>query len=191
MTSTKEAEEQGLPEEIPAGGKDGENSEFRVRPLEERDLKALEWDGTYLCFRRLFRQAFEDMCKGKRLLLVLEKKPSGAIIGQIFIQWNSSDSRFADGWGRGYLYSLRVKPDFRGRGLGTQLIRAAESALQQKGMHTASIGVEKTNPRARALYERLGYRVVAEDPGRWSYVDHLGNLQEVAEPAYLLEKNLT
>jgi ribosomal protein S18 acetylase RimI-like enzyme len=191
MASTEGTEDRNSPAEIPAGCNNGEDSKFRVRPIEERDLAALEWDGTYLCFRRLFRLAFEEMRKGKRLLLVMEQEPFGTIIGQIFIQWNSGDPRFADGWGRGYLYSLRVKPDFRGRGLGTRLLHAAESALRQKGMHTASIGVEKANVRARALYERLGYRIVAEDPGRWSYEDHLGVIREVTEPAFLMEKSLT
>ena len=57
-------------------------------------------------------------------------------------------------------------------------------------METASIGVEKNNPRARALYERQGYRIIADDPGRWSYFDHEGVIQEVLEPAWLMEKRL-
>jgi ribosomal protein S18 acetylase RimI-like enzyme len=163
---------------------------FAVRPLEERDLPALEWDGEFLRFRRLFRQAFEDMQIGSRYLLVMERMATGEIVGQVFIQWNSSDVRFADGRQRGYLYALRVKPAFRGRGLGTRLIRAAEDVLLGRGMESASIGVEKANPRARALYERRGFRVVADDPGRWSFIDHEGALQEVVEPAWLMEKKL-
>ncbi len=164
--------------------------DFLVRRLEERDLPALEWDGTFLHFRNLFRQAYEDMRLGTRLLLVMEHGQSGEIVGQIFLQWNSSDPRFADGRRRGYLYSLRVKPAFQRRGLGTRLIRAAEDALREHGMDTASIGVEKDNPEARLLYERHGYRIIAEDPGCWSYTDHLGKRQEVKEPAWLMEKKL-
>jgi ribosomal protein S18 acetylase RimI-like enzyme len=173
-----------------AEGTGTEEKEFIVRLLEERDLSALEWDGTFLHFRRLFRQAYEDMRLGIRLMLVMEHKPGGEIVGQIFLQWNSSDPRFADGRQRGYLYSLRVKPAFQRRGLGTRLIRAAEDALRQRGMDTASIGVEKNNPDARSLYERNGYHVIAEDPGCWSYTDHLGKQQEVSEPAWLMEKKL-
>jgi ribosomal protein S18 acetylase RimI-like enzyme len=166
------------------------DSEFRIRTLEESDLPALEWNGEYAHFRRLFRQAYEDMRAGSRLLLVLERLPAAAIIGQVFIQWSSSDFRLADGTGRGYLYALRVQPDYRGRGLGTRLLRAAEDSLRAHRMRYASIGVEKTNLRARALYERLGYRLIGEDPGRWSYIDHRGEQQEVSEPAWLLEKKL-
>jgi ribosomal protein S18 acetylase RimI-like enzyme len=166
----------------------GEN--FIIRPVEERDLPALEWNGDFRHFRRLFRQAYEDMRLGSRQLLLLESPTTGEVIGQIFIQWNSSDPRYADGCRRGYLYALRVKPSHRDRGLGTRLLDAAEEELMRRGMNTASIGVEKNNPRARALYERQGYRIVAEDPGRWSYIDDEGNLREVVEPAWLMEKNL-
>lgn len=165
--------------------------EFVIRPVEERDLAALEWDGAFLHFRQLFRQAYEDMRLGTRYLLMMEHAPSGEMVGQVFIQWNSSDPRFADGRRRGYLYALRIKPNYRERGLGTRIICAAEDVLRKRGMDTASIGVEKDNPRARALYERSGYRVIADDPGRWSYIDHEGNRQEVLEPAWLMEKKLT
>jgi ribosomal protein S18 acetylase RimI-like enzyme len=175
----------------PAAGErtPGEDA-FRVRRLEERDLSALEWDGEFLHFRNLFRQAYEDMRMGTRLPLVMEHRPSGEIVGQIFLQWNSSDPRFADGRQRGYLYSLRVKTLFQRRGLGSRLIRAAEDALRDRGMDTASIGVEKENPQARSLYERHGYHIIAEDPGCWSYTDHLGKRREVKEPAWLMEKKL-
>jgi ribosomal protein S18 acetylase RimI-like enzyme len=186
---TSRENKMGIPRRIaePSGM---EEKEFIVRLLEERDLPALEWDGTFLHFRKLFRQAYEDMHLGTRWLLVMEHRPSGEIVGQIFLQWNSSDARFADGRQRGYLYSLRVKPAFQRRGLGTRLIRAAEDALRRRGMDTASIGVEKNNPDARSLYERNGYRVIAEDPGCWSYTDHLGRKQDVSEPAWLMEKKL-
>ena len=69
-------------------------------------------------------------------------------------------------------------------------ISAAEATLRRRGMDTASIGVEKKNPRARTLYERQGYRVIGDDPGRWSYIDHQGIMREIAEPAWLMEKSL-
>jgi ribosomal protein S18 acetylase RimI-like enzyme len=163
---------------------------FVIRPIEERDLAALEWDGAYLHFRRLFRQAYQDMRIGTRQLLMMEHTATGEMIGQVFIQWSSSDPRFADGTHRGYLYALRIKPAFQSRGLGTRMLIAAESELRRRGMDTASIGVEKDNPRARALYERQGYRIIADDPGRWSYLDHEGIIREVLEPAWLMEKRI-
>jgi len=50
------------------------------------------------------------------------------------------------------------------------------------------ISVATRNTAARRLYERLDYRIFSEDPGEWSYVDHLGQVREVREPAFVLEK---
>jgi ribosomal protein S18 acetylase RimI-like enzyme len=54
-----------------------------------------------------------------------------------------------------------------------------------------TLNVAKDNPRARALYERLGYRVVDQDPGIWSYIDHNGRRQTMIEPAWRMEKTLS
>jgi ribosomal protein S18 acetylase RimI-like enzyme len=164
---------------------------FIIRAVEETDLPALEWEGEYTHFRIVFRQAYEDMLAGSRLLLVMERRTLGDLVGQVFLQFSSSDPRFADGRGRGYLYALRVKSQFRRRGLGTRLIRAAEDALIATGMQSVSIGVAKENPRARALYERLGYRILAELPGEWSYIDNVGQIRQVVEPAWLMQKKLS
>jgi ribosomal protein S18 acetylase RimI-like enzyme len=163
---------------------------FRIRAMEAIDLPALEWDGEFIHFRRLFQQAYLDMQAGSRLLLVMDDLAQQQIVGQIFLQFSSSDARFADGRGRGYIYALRMKPLYRRQGLGTRLIRAAEDALRSMGMRVVSIGVAKDNERARCLYERLGYRILADLPGEWSYLDHLGQTQKVVEPAWLMEKRL-
>jgi len=52
------------------------------------------------------------------------------------------------------------------------------------------LNVSRDNLDARRLYERLGYRVVAGDPGRWSYLDEHGIRHDVNEPAWRMEKKL-
>jgi ribosomal protein S18 acetylase RimI-like enzyme len=52
--------------------------------------------------------------------------------------------------------NLNVREDVRGRGIGTQLIVAAETRVRSRGM-TVGIGVGDDNVRARSLYARLGY----------------------------------
>jgi RimJ/RimL family protein N-acetyltransferase len=65
------------------------------------------------------------------------------------------------------LAGLQLLPAHQGRGIGTRIIRdlMAEAAATGRGF---GLSVEKDNPRARALYERLGLVVVGEegdDPG--------------------------
>jgi ribosomal protein S18 acetylase RimI-like enzyme len=60
-----------------------------------------------------------------------------------------------------YLDGLAVAEQQRGQGIGTALIAAFEKRARDNGFKTVSLEVIATNPRARSLYERLGYRCVA------------------------------
>jgi GNAT superfamily N-acetyltransferase len=52
---------------------------------------------------------------------------------------------------------LEVPGPFQGRGIGTALIHAAEATARQLGYERIALGVGLDNPKARRLYERLGY----------------------------------
>ena len=65
--------------------------------------------------------------------------------------------------GSPYLATIAVDDPFRGRGVGTELIRFAEDYFRGHARHMF-LCVSSFNPRARALYERLGYRQVGELP---------------------------
>lgn len=56
------------------------------------------------------------------------------------------------------LYSLAVRTDCRGTGLGTALLAVAEAAARQRGCDTLRLEVRTDNTVAVALYERQGYR---------------------------------
>lgn len=166
-----------------------ERPDIVIRTAAETDLPAMEWEGDYRRFRNMYRRAFSESLLGQRLLLVAEQDRE--IIGQIFVQLRSDPRLPANDPSMGYLYALRVRPQHRGRGVGTQLIGEAERQLVERGFRKVLIAVSMENDKARRLYQRLGYRVVGEDPGEWTYVDDEGNLREVHEPAFLMEKHLS
>ncbi len=161
-----------------------------IRHLQRSDLPALEWGGQYSHFRRVYAEAFERACLGLSVIWVAELDPFG-LIAQVFIQLNCQRPELADGGLRAYLYSFRVKPPFQGAGLGTRMMGVVERDLIERGYKTVTLNVAKDNPRARALYERLGYRVIDQDPGIWSYIDHNGRRQTMVEPAWRMEKSLS
>lgn len=72
--------------------------------------------------------------------------------------------------GAGMLWMLEVHEALRSCGIGTILIRAAEQRTQSRGLRRVELSVEEDNPRARALYERLGYVAYGSRPEAW-YVD--------------------
>lgn len=160
-----------------------------VRHVNEEDLSALEWGGEYAHFRRLYRDAFQRSVRGLSILWVADLPGSG-IIGQVFVQLNCDRPELCNGIDRAYLYAFRVKEEFRGLGIGGYLLQTVEADLIRRRFLFATLNVARENYRAQAFYRRHGFRIVAPEAGRWSYVDHEGHIQEVNEPAWRMEKTL-
>jgi ribosomal protein S18 acetylase RimI-like enzyme len=60
---------------------------------------------------------------------------------------------------RGWLYAVAVHPTQQRRGLGSQLVAAAEAALVRVGCMKINLQLLDTNHATAAFYEALGYRV--------------------------------
>lgn len=153
------------------------------------DLPDLEWDGEFTHFRRLYANAFRQQTKGETIMWAADL-PDIGIVGQAFVQLLGSRPELADGLIRAYIYSVRVRPPYRNQGIGSQLMRVAEENLIQRGFSFVTLNVGKNNLGARRLYERLGYEVIANEPGNWSYIDHRGKRRSVHEPAWRMQKRL-
>jgi ribosomal protein S18 acetylase RimI-like enzyme len=74
---------------------------------------------------------------------------------------------YAKTHGAGTIWQLAVHGALQSCGIGTILVRAAEQRIRARGLRRAEMGVENSNPRARALYERLGYRAFGRKPDSW------------------------
>ena len=59
-----------------------------------------------------------------------------------------------------YLDGIAVASEYRGLGIGSQLIAAFESYGRDQGFRSLILDVINTNPRARSLYLKQGYREV-------------------------------
>lgn len=60
---------------------------------------------------------------------------------------------------RGWLYSVAVHPACRSQGLGTALVRHAETALTARGCMKINLQIVGGNDAVCAFYEALGYAV--------------------------------
>ena len=159
---------------------------FCIREAVETDLPALEWDGEYERFRLVYRRAMTEAKKGRQVLLLADY--NNLIVGQIFILLNTVNADPRPQPYTGYLYSFRVKTDYRNQGIGSSLIENAENVLLERSFRRVLIGVAKENRDARRLYQRHGYKIVADDPGEWTFIDHNRQVQHVVEPTFILEK---
>lgn len=160
-----------------------------IRTATADDLPALEWEGQYTHYRRMYADAYRRSLQGRSILWVAEL-PGTGIIGQTFVQLLCDRPELADGSCRAYMYAFRVKPPYRSHGVGGMIIRTMEEDLRRRHYHLVTLNVARENEDARRLYERMGYTVVAPEPGIWSYQDHLGEWHTVEEPAWRMEKNI-
>jgi ribosomal protein S18 acetylase RimI-like enzyme len=64
---------------------------------------------------------------------------------------------------RGFIWGVYVKPVVVGLGIGRRLIEALIPVAREQ-VEILDLIVGKDNDRARRLYERLGFRVYAEEP---------------------------
>ncbi len=70
------------------------------------------------------------------------------------------------------------------------LIAAAEQRVRGRGLAFATLGVEDGNPRARRLYQRLGYQASGRQHASWEYEDDDGVLRMYETTLTMLRKPL-
>lgn len=160
-----------------------------IRQAEKGDLTALEWNGEYIHFRRLYAETFMMVEQGAALIWIAEMNSQG-LIGQCFVSLRRNRPELADGIVRAYIYGFRVKPKYRNRGIGTHIMLTIEEDLHERKFQQVTLNVGQDNQPARRFYERLGYVVVGSDPGYWSYIDDKGRRIDMHEPAWRMVKTL-
>ncbi len=79
---------------------------------------------------------------------------SGQVAGHCWIEHRNREL---------HLHAIFVLSGFRGRGIGTATLRKLEQEYAG-AVDLIELGVEQSNPRARALYQRCGYHVVRSLP---------------------------
>jgi RimJ/RimL family protein N-acetyltransferase len=115
-------------------------------------------------------------------------------VGHAEIRWNGCEAaevraRFP---GCPEISALEVWPEWlRSCGIGTELIGAAERRAVGRGIRRIGLGVADDNPRAAALYLRLGFAETGcRYLDRYQVVDDTGTRLEMADPCRFLVKDL-
>jgi len=109
-------------------------------------------------------------------MMVVEK--GSWMIGSVFVLfarppgWDNAD----DTSQLPQIISLVVKGEFRNQGAGTFLIGAVEDEVKSRGLKHVYLAVDKDDPGARRLYDRLGFVVISNEPYKstWTYKDSDG-----------------
>lgn len=152
-----------------------------IRDLTAGDLPACAWSGppTHLA---AVANALERARAGEADYLAV-CPPSGLPVAIGGVDYAKTP-------GAGTLWQLAVHPALQSCGIGTILIQAAEQRIRARGLHRAELGVEESNPRARALYERLGYITYGREPDAWNQEAPDGTVTRYETVCTLMRKNL-
>lgn len=125
--------------------------EYLILPISRFD----ELDGLYDMGG--FKQIRRDNLAACREICIVAQE-NGKLCGEISIMTaNANIPAAVIPNRRVYLFGLRVLPEHRGKGVGAALVGEAVKLCASRGIHELTIGAEKSNPRARSLYERLGF----------------------------------
>jgi ribosomal protein S18 acetylase RimI-like enzyme len=87
----------------------------------------------------------------------------GEPIGSITIRYFNKDNR-----GYGYVndetpeLGMAVRSEYRGRGIGTELLKTLLEQAKMKGIYKLSLSVDPNNP-AMNLYKRFGFKEIGKE----------------------------
>ncbi len=146
---------------------------LRIRPAAEADLDALEAieSEAFASDRASRRQLLHAVRSETMLCLVAER--DGRAAGYATVEFRRG-SRVA------HLASIAVSPAMAGRGLGRELLTAAEGGARARSCDRLRLEVRADNAAAQHLYDRAGYARIGEEDdyyedgsGAWRYQKRL------------------
>jgi len=105
---------------------------------------------------RFSRRTWRRLLSGNSTILVSDGKDGLTGAAVLLFRRNSKAAR---------LYSLSVAEAARGTGLSNLFLEKCEDISKQRSCDTLRLEVRETNSRAKRLYERHGYRVMARAAG--------------------------
>jgi ribosomal protein S18 acetylase RimI-like enzyme len=152
-----------------------------IRDLTHQDLPSCAWSGSATHLASVAR-ALDRVGRGEvEYLAVCPPSNLPVAIGGIDFTLNP---------GAGTLWQLAVHGALQSCGIGSFLIGAAEQRIRARGLHRAELSVEECNPRARALYERLGYVAYGRKPEAWDEEAGDGSVTRYETMCTLMRKEL-
>lgn len=78
-------------------------------------------------------------------------------VGYVSVEHETSPPIFTRG-DRGYVHGIYVTPEYRGRGIATRLLTAAEGWAAERDCERIELSVNVENKAARGLYDDTGFQ---------------------------------
>ena len=102
-----------------------------------------------------------EIADGNRLVFVY--KINGEFIGEGALVLDTGDPDYTIPGQRVYVSRMIVKKEYRGRGIGSEILEFLISKATEMGFSEMTIGVDKDNKNALHLYRKYGFTEVLFD----------------------------
>jgi len=140
-------------------------SDVRIRQAERADLLAV-----YRIEKTSFGspwpfEAFERQLSEPGFLVAVDDEETGETIDTAaVIGFVVADLVPNHGQPLGHIKDLAVHPKYRGKGVGTALLRRGLDALYEQSVRSVKLEVRESNEGARRLYSRFGFQPLRRIP---------------------------
>lgn len=107
-----------------------------------------------------YYDAFENINNDRNQELIVLENQTGEIIGTMqlsFIQYLTYQGGI-----RAQIEAVRIREDYRGRGLGEKMLTWAIARSKQRNAHLLQLTTDKQRPEAVAFYEKIGFEASHE-----------------------------
>lgn len=125
-----------------------------MTPVVERITTAAELDGVIAIEEASFnnpttRDWYERELERPEVCFIYVLHTADVRVAAFCAFWRVAD--------QAHINNLAVRPELRGRGLGTQMLEAIVSEAQRLGAESLTLEVRASNVAAQRLYERAGF----------------------------------
>jgi len=145
--------------------------ELRALGAEQAWLKIQEIDES-ACINRLL--GLEGALQGMKKTLLpddhcLVAEADGKIVGAVWVRIMNDYGHVDD---ETPSFAISLCKEYRGLGLGTEMMKKMLYLLKTNGYKKASLAVQKANYAAK-MYQRMGFEIVNENEEEYIMVNHL------------------
>ena len=140
--------------------KNDKMQEIKIEPLklEEYEKCSNIWN---MKAQPLAEKWREEIASGNRLVFVY--KINGIFIGEGALVLDTGDPDYTIPSQRVYVSRMIVKKEYRGRGIGSEILEFLINKAKEMGFSEMTIGVDKDNENALHLYRKYGFTEVLFD----------------------------
>jgi mycothiol synthase len=120
---------------------------------------------------RIWNEVFKDFKSERAMMMedfvIWEKSPRFSAVGMFIAEWKNEPVGIANAYvdknrddKKGFIRELGVIPNFRGKGIGSNLMETALKSLEKRRMETAETWATEQMKEGQKLAESMGFKLV-------------------------------